>query len=84
MACGIPVLAFDTPINREILGDAGVYAHFADAEDFAARLEELISQEGLRRELSEKVRKKAVEEHSWEARGRELEDACREAAAGKR
>lgn len=84
MACGIPVLAFDTPINREILGDAGVYARFADAEDFAARLEELISQEGLRRELSEKVRKKAVAEHSWEARGRELEDACREAAAGKR
>ena len=79
MACGIPVLAFDTPINREILGDAGVYARFADAEDFAARLEELISQEGLRRELSEKVRKKAVEEHSWEARGRELEDACRQA-----
>jgi glycosyltransferase involved in cell wall biosynthesis len=79
MACGIPVLAFDTPINREILGDAGVYARFADAEDFAARLEELISQEGVRRELSEKVRKKAVAEHSWEARGCELEDACRAA-----
>jgi glycosyltransferase involved in cell wall biosynthesis len=79
MACGIPVLAFDTPINREILGDAGVYARFADVEDFAARLEELVQQEVLRRELSEKVRKKAVEEHSWEARGRDLEKACREA-----
>ncbi|MHC1697216.1 MAG: glycosyltransferase family 4 protein [Geobacteraceae bacterium] len=79
MACGIPVLAFDTPINREILGDAGVYARFADAADFAARLEELVQQEGLRRELAEKVRKKALEEHSWEARGRDLEDACRHA-----
>ncbi len=81
MACGIPVLAFDTPINREILGDAGVYARFGDAADFAARLEELILQEGLRRELAEKVRKMAVDQHSWQARGRELEDACREAAA---
>ncbi|MDD2337858.1 MAG: glycosyltransferase, partial [Geobacteraceae bacterium] len=81
MACGIPVLAFDTPINREILGDAGVYARFADAADFAARLEKLVLREGLWRELAEKVRKKAVEEHSWEARGRELEDACRYAAA---
>ncbi len=79
MACGIPVLAFDTPINREILGDAGVYARFADAADFAARLEELVLQEGRRRELAEKVRQKAVTEHSWEARGRELEDACRQA-----
>ncbi|RQW84198.1 MAG: glycosyltransferase family 1 protein [Geobacter sp.] len=79
MACGIPVLAFDTPINREILGDAGVYARFADAADFAARLEELILQKGLRQELAEKVRQKAVEEHSWEARGRDLEEACRQA-----
>jgi glycosyltransferase involved in cell wall biosynthesis len=81
MACGIPVLAFDTPINREILGDAGVYARFGDAADFAARLEELVLREGLRQELAEKVRKKAVAEHSWQARGKELEDACREAAA---
>ena len=79
MACGIPVLAFDTPVNREILGDAGVYARLADAADFAARLAELISQDEVRRDLSEKVRKKAVEEHSWEARGRELEEACRQA-----
>ncbi len=74
-----PVLAFDTPINREILGDTGVYARFADAADFAVRLEDLVKQAGLRRELSDKVRQKAVDEHSWEARGRELEDACREA-----
>lgn len=79
MACGIPVLAFDTPINREILGESGVYARFDDVTDFADRLEELIRQEGRRRELAELVRRKAVEEHSWEARGRELEDACRQA-----
>ncbi len=81
MACGIPVLAFDTPINREILGEAGVYARFADAADFANCLEELVRQDDLRRDLAEKVRERAVKEHSWKARGRELEKACRDVAA---
>lgn len=26
MACGLPVVAFDTPVNRELLGPLGVYA----------------------------------------------------------
>ncbi|MEJ2483787.1 MAG: glycosyltransferase [Gemmatimonadota bacterium] len=26
LACGLPVVAFDNPVNREILGDLGVYA----------------------------------------------------------
>lgn len=80
MACGLPVLAFDTPINREILGDAGVYARFGDATDFAARLVDLVEREDLRRDLAVTVRKRAVAEHSWEARGLLLEQACRDAA----
>ena len=27
MACGLPVVAFDTPVNREVLGDTGSLRH---------------------------------------------------------
>jgi len=77
MACGLPVVAFNTPVNREILGDTGVYARFGDAADFADRLEELVLDEAKRRELAGRVREKAVREHSWEARGDEFEAAYR-------
>lgn len=73
MACGLPTVAFDTPINREILGDAGIYAKYADVADFAARLEDLVL-DGIRRtELAKRVREKAEREHSWQARGADLE-----------
>lgn len=77
MACGLPVVVFDTPVNREILGKAGIYARFGDPANFADRLEELARDGDKRMELSLLVREKAVEEHSWEARGRELEGVYR-------
>lgn len=80
MACGLPIVAFDTPVNREILGEAGAYARFGDTGDFADRVEDLILNRGKRRELASRVREKAVREHSWEARGAELESVCRELA----
>jgi hypothetical protein len=30
---------FDTPVNRETLGDFGVYSRFGEAVDFADKLE---------------------------------------------
>lgn len=77
MACGLPVLAFDTPVNREILGDAGVYAAFGDASDFAEKLEKLAQGAEVRRNLAERVRARAVRCHSWQARGEELEAVYR-------
>ena len=73
MACGLPTMAFDTPINREILGDTGVYAKYPDARDFADKLEALILDRRKCRELGDMGRKKAELEHSWQARGAELE-----------
>lgn len=78
MACGLPVVAFDTPVNREILGDAGVYARFGDAADFADRLVELVQAGDKRRELASLVREKAISEHAWVVRGSALEEVYRE------
>ncbi|HLZ10914.1 MAG TPA: glycosyltransferase family 4 protein, partial [Chloroflexota bacterium] len=38
MALGLPTVAFDSSVNRDILGEAGVYARMADAQDLARQL----------------------------------------------
>lgn len=72
LACGLPTVAFDTPINREILGDAGVYARYGDAADLADKLDDLACDVERRAALSAASRRKAVEEHSWQSRGNKL------------
>lgn len=74
IAVGLPTVAFDTPVNRAILGDLGVYARLGDEDDLAARLVELLRYDGARRRaLGGALRRRAVEQFSWRARGRQLE-----------
>lgn len=49
MACGTPVLASDTPIHREVGGDAADYFDPHSALSFADALERLRSDTGMRR-----------------------------------
>ena len=77
MACGLPTVVFDTPVNREILGDAGIYAAFGDAADFAARIEALAGDGDVREQLSARMRGMAATEHSWQARGERLRELYR-------
>jgi len=72
MACGLPCLVFDTPVNREILGDTGTYARFADPVDYADRLEEMLADPLGLEYQGGCARAKAVDEHSWKARGGRL------------
>lgn len=72
MACGLPCLVFETPVNREILGNTGTYASFADPVDFADKLEALLADSGHCAELGQRSRERAVREHSWNARGETL------------
>ncbi|KAF0218759.1 MAG: group 1 glycosyl [Geobacteraceae bacterium] len=77
MACGLPTVVFDTPVNREILGDTGVYARYGDAADFAARIADLIRDKPRMADLAGRVREKAERDHSWLARGKELAEIYR-------
>lgn len=69
MACGLPVVAFDTPVNREVLGDTGIYASYGDARDLADKVVVLVSDRESRMRYSGQVREKALREHSWRSRG---------------
>jgi glycosyltransferase involved in cell wall biosynthesis len=72
MACGLPTVVFDNPVNREILGDSGVYARQGDPADFAARIEELLRDRTRMTELAKAVRELAVRNNSWRSRGEQL------------
>ena len=56
MACGLPVVATDTPVNRELLGDDGVYAPVGDARALAERLIGLLRAPERRRRLGAALR----------------------------
>lgn len=74
MAVGLPVVVFDTPVNREILGAEGIYAEFGDAEDFTEKLEDLLADTTKAESLGKKLLKRAQEEFSWDMIGKRILD----------
>ncbi len=67
MACGLPTVAFDTVVNRDILGNLGVYVHeLGDAQGLAREVIELLTNDARRWKLAEQVREKAVRDYSWD------------------
>lgn len=84
MAMGLPTVAFDTPVAREILADTGLYARRGDAEDLAARLELALDDRDLAARLGAAARARAVAELSWERSIRALEAIYAEALERRR
>ena len=72
LAMGLPVVTFDTPVSREMLGDLGIYARFGDADSLAAEIVGLLDDPARGAELGRQGRHKAVREHSWELGGRQI------------
>lgn len=74
MAMGLPTVVFDSPINREILGDAGVYAKSGDIGSLARALTALLKDVTWARQMGERARQKATTDYSWVRVGRRLGD----------
>lgn len=72
MACGLPTVAFDMAANRELLGDVGVYATYADSSDLAVKLNWLMGNKDERARLSRLGRETAERLHTLDDRGRAL------------
>jgi glycosyltransferase involved in cell wall biosynthesis len=72
MAMGLPVVSFDTPVAREYLGDAGVYAPLGDAGAFAAQLLALLADVPRRRALAVTLRQRAELDFSWQKMGERI------------
>ncbi|GAH73422.1 unnamed protein product, partial [marine sediment metagenome] len=74
MALGLPTVVFETPVNREILGDLGIYAELGNPVSLAEKLEMVLSNENLAKNLGKKLKEKAVDGYSWQAVGKKLMD----------
>jgi glycosyltransferase involved in cell wall biosynthesis len=78
MACGLATVVFDTPVNREILGDLGVYAALGDAADLAERILALLAAPAERAARGAALRARAVADYSWERFGEQMEAIYRQ------
>jgi glycosyltransferase involved in cell wall biosynthesis len=72
LAMGLPTVVFDNPVNREILGNLGIYAANRDAKSLAQALLEILQDRSRARELGALGREKATSDYSWSAVGQRL------------
>jgi len=75
MSVGLPVAAFDTPVNRELLGELGVYAGAGNVDLLADVLRSLLDDPGRGLELGRALRQRAIERFSWTSTAPRLLDA---------
>jgi len=66
MSMGLPTLAYDSPVSREILGDLGVYAPPGDWSALSIELENMLREPGALTQRGVALRAKAVCQHTWD------------------
>lgn len=84
MAMGLPVVAFDTPVSYEMLGDVGVYAEKGSAQDLADKLAMVLETPQLAERMRREGRARAVSEFSWERGARQIEAIYHEVYQARR
>jgi len=66
MASGLPVIASDIPIHREICGDSAIYFDPLDVDGFAKQILRLCEDRALRSELGRRGMDRAHRKFDWE------------------
>lgn len=72
MALCQPVVAYETAVHREYLGDLGVYAPVGNVDAFIKGIDYLIEKPQKRQELGTKLRQRASEKYSWRVAGEQI------------
>ena len=70
LACGVPIVVGDTPVAREVYGEAARYVKTEDVAAAAAALEALLFDDGERQALLSRA-PGVLGRYSWERAGRE-------------
>jgi glycosyltransferase involved in cell wall biosynthesis len=77
MAMGLPCVAYDGPVSRELLGEAGVYAPMRDTRALGAGVAGLLRDPHEQKLRGQALRERAVTHFGWPALGRRLVDVYR-------
>jgi glycosyltransferase involved in cell wall biosynthesis len=77
MACGLPTVAFESDVNREILGEAGIYAEYGSSFSLAECIASAFQDENAMLRLGRESRVRAIKFHSWHERTEQLESVYR-------
>ena len=65
MACGVPAIASDIPVLREVAGEAALYFNPRDKDDMARAMKRIIVDQELRKDLIAKGLERA-KKFNWE------------------
>lgn len=79
---GNVVIAHDVPEHREVLGDAGVYFAYRDANDLAVQLRDLLDAPNTVARLRKAAERRVVERYNWDAVTDEYEAYFADLVAG--
>ncbi len=66
MAAGLPVVAFDTPVQREYLGELGIYAPAGDAAGLADAIGWALDHPAAARRSALALRARVVSQYTWD------------------
>lgn len=66
MAAGLPVVAFDTPVQREYLGEWGIYAPAGDAAGLADAIGWALDHPAAAHRAALALRARAVSQYTWD------------------
>ncbi len=81
MAMGLPVVAFDNRVHRELLGDLGFYAQSGDAASLARAILHALTDRELSALRAREGRRRAVQSFSWHSVALRLEQIYAELGA---
>lgn len=73
MAAGLPVVAFDTPVHREYLGELGIYAQAGDAAGLAAATAWALDHPAATGQAALALRARVVSRYTWDHAARAIE-----------
>lgn len=72
MAMGLPTVAYDNRVSRDILGDLGIYAPAGDWSALAVELQRTLADPAAARKRGRALREKAIAAHQWTQSARAL------------
>jgi glycosyltransferase involved in cell wall biosynthesis len=72
MSTGLPIVAFDTPVSQEYLGELGLCAEPGSVEELAQNILTLLADPEAARQRGRKLRERVIDHYTWAQGGERI------------